>query len=206
MLMCKEYIKKTMTKDVLISDASYRQRLLEQRLLENIKEKALELETTRTLSSGKVSTFYIDGKQVTLDPEGAFLTAQVLFGALKSVNFDAVGGLTLGADPIVASLAFLSYLNEKPMNTFIVRKEPKTHGTMKLIEGKLSKGDRVVIVDDVATTGNSILRAIDAVRQEDCEIAKIIVLVDRQEGAKERFKNLGYDFEPIFTKEDLEGD
>ena len=174
------------------------------RLLQKIKKTALEMGTTRTLSSGKKSSYYIDGKLVTLDPEGAFLTAKLIFDMLNPVDFDAVGGLTLGADPIVAALALYSYINKRPIQTFIVREEPKKHGTMKLIEGKLAKGSKVIIVDDVVTTGKSILQAIDAVKQEKCEIVKIIVLVDRQEGAREKFDSLGYEFEPIFTKKDLQ--
>ena len=172
-------------------------------LLKKIKKDALEIGTERSLSSGKKSDYYINGKMVTLDSEGAFLTSKVIFDMIDAVDFDAVGGLTLGADPIVGSLALFSYINNKPIQTFIVRKEPKKHGAMKLIEGKLTKGAKVIIVDDVATTGKSIEQAIDAVKKENCEIVKIIVLVDRQDGARERFNSLGYEFEPIFTKEDL---
>lgn len=173
------------------------------RLLEKIKTEALEMGHKRTLSSGKKSNYYIDGKIITLDPEGAFLTAKLIFDMLNKIDFDAVGGLTLGADPIVAALALFSFLNKRPIQTFIVRKEPKKHGTMKSIEGKLAKGSKVIIVDDVVTTGKSILQAIDAVKQEECEIVKIIALVDRQEGAREKFDSLGYEFAPIFTREDL---
>jgi len=181
-----------------ISSDSYRDRLLEK-----IKKEALEVKTERKLSSGRKSGFYIDGKLITLDAEGAFLTAKAFYDALDSVEFDAVGGLTIGADPIVASLAVLSYINGRPIPAFIVRKEPKVHGTMKLIEGRLVRGAKVVLVDDVATTGQSILRAIDAVEGEGCQVVKIIVLVDRQEGAGEKFKALGYDFDPIFTRKGL---
>lgn len=173
------------------------------RLLEKIKKEALETKSIRTLSSGKKSSYYIDGKLVTLDPEGIFLTAELIFDMLSSDDLDAVGGLTLGADPIVAGVALYSYINNRPIQGFIVRKEPKRHGTMKSIEGHLAKGSRVVIVDDVATTGRSILQAIEVVEQEGCEIVKIIVIVDRQEGAREKFEHAGYKYEPIFTKEDL---
>jgi orotate phosphoribosyltransferase len=172
-------------------------------LLEKIKKEALEIDTERILSSGKKSNYYIDGKMVTLDSEGSFLTAKVIFDMIAPIDFDAIGGLTLGADPIVAALALFGYINKRPIQTFIVRKEPKKHGTMKLIEGKLVQGSKVIIVDDVVTTGNSILQAINVVKQEKCEVVKIIALVDRQEGAREKFNSLGYEFEPIFTKEDL---
>lgn len=172
-------------------------------LLEKIKKDALEIGVGRNLSSGKKSDYYIDGKMVTLDSEGAFLTAKVIFDMIASVDFDAIGGLTLGADPIVGALALFGYINNKPIQAFIVRKEPKKHGTMKLIEGKLTKGSKVIIVDDVVTTGNSILQAIETVEKENCEVVKIIVLVDRQDGAREKFNSKGYEFEPIFTKEDL---
>ena len=174
------------------------------RLLEKIKNEALEIGTKRILSSGKKSDYYIDGKIVTLDSEGSFLTAKVIFDMIEPVDFDAIGGLTLGADPIVAALALFGYINKRPIQTFIVRKEPKKHGTMKLIEGKLVQGSKVIIVDDVVTTGKSILQAIDVVKQEKCEVVKIIALVDRQEGAREKFNSLGYEFEPIFTRENLD--
>jgi len=170
------------------------------KLLEKLKKESLITGIPITLSSGESSDYYIDGKMTTLDPEGAYLTAGVFFETLKSlVDYDAVGGLTIGADPIVASLAVYSYIKRRPIKTFIVRKEAKEHGTRKWIEGKLGK--KVVIVDDVVTTGKSIKDAIKAVEAEGSKVVKIIVLVDRKPEEKERFK--GYEFESIFTKKDL---
>jgi len=172
-------------------------------LLEKIKEEALQTGITRTLSSGRRSGYYIDGKLVTLDPEGAFLTVRLIFDMLTTIDFDAVGGPTLGAGPIVGALAAFSYINKRPIKTFIVRRDSKKHSTMKLIEGQFARGFRVIIVDDVVTTGNSILQAIDVIEQEKGEIVKIITLIDRQDGARERFDSLGYEFESIFTRVDL---
>ncbi len=190
---------KSTPKEITVSNSSE----CRTRLLEKMRKEALETGTTRVLASGKRSGYYIDGKVITLDPEGTYLTAKLLFDMLAPVDFDAVGGLTIGADPIVGALALFSYINEMPIQTFIVRKDPKTHGTMKLIEGKFKRGFKVVIVDDVVTTGKSIIQAIDAVKREKGEIVKIITLVDRQEGAREKFSSMGYEFESIFIKEDL---
>jgi len=169
------------------------------KLLKKLKKESLKIGASVTLSSGSQSDYYIDGKMTTLDPEGAYLTAGALFEILKQLDFDAVGGLTIGADPIVASLAIYSYIKGRPIPTFIIRREPKKHGMQKMIEGKLGK--KVVIVDDVVTTGKSIKDAIEAVEDEGCELVKIIALVDRKPEDKDRFN--GYEFESIFTKYDL---
>jgi len=172
------------------------------RLLEIIRERALFMGKIK-LTSGKTSNYYIDCRRVTLDPEGAYLVAEILFEKLKNDNIDALGGPTLGSDPICGSFAVISFLNKKPIQTFIVRKEPKKHGTMKLIEGNLKENLKVAIVDDVATTGNSLLRTIDVVKKNKCKVKRVIVIVDREEGAKENLAKNGYTLEPIFTKTDL---
>ena len=168
-------------------------------LLEKLKKESLIIGAPIILSSGSQSDYYIDGKMTTLDPEGAYLTAGVLFEVIEPLNCDAVGGLAIGADPMVTSLAVYSYIRGCPIQTFIVRKDPKKHGTRKLIEGKLGK--KVIIVDDVVTTGKSIKDAIKAVEDEGSEVMKIIALVDREPESKERFN--GYEFEAIYTKQDL---
>ncbi len=173
-----------------------------QRLLELLKTQALSLGNFK-LSSGKESNYYIDGKRVTLTPEGAFLTAVLILDALRDEEFDALGGPTLGADPIVGAVAALSWLKGKPVKTFIVRKNPKKHGTERWIEGPLSSGDKVVIVEDVVTTGKSAMEAIKRVEEIGCEVIKVVALVDRMEGAREKFEEAGYRFQPLFTADEI---
>ena len=159
-----------------------------------------------TLASGKKSTYYFDGKQVTLYAHGAYLLGQQMAAKIAGDNIQAVGGLTLGADPMVGSLAVAAYSAGMPnLKLFIVRKEVKGHGTGKRIEGPaLTPEDRVVVVDDVITTGGSIIKAIEAVRSEvGCEIVKAIALVDRLEGGTENIEALGIKVDPIFTIRDF---
>jgi|NGEPerStandDraft_9_1074522.scaffolds.fasta_scaffold61609_1 orotate phosphoribosyltransferase len=174
-------------------------------LLECIKKDAVSQGEDVTLSSGKKSNLYVDSKMVTLSPKGAFLTGMVLTDALKDVDFDAIGGMTIGADPIVGAFAAISYnTSNRDKSTFIIRKEPKKHGKQKYIEGPLKPKSKVVIIDDVTTTGESILKSINVIKNNtDCKIVKIISLVDRLEGASEALKEKGYVLESIFTKHDL---
>lgn len=147
-----------------------------------------------TLSAGNHSTYYIDGRMVTTSPQSAPLIASIMKTIIGPV--DAVGGPSIGADPILGALAGLGYYR-----TFIVRKEPKKHGLNKWIEGQLDKNDkRVAIIDDVATTGQSLLKAIRIVREQfpDIQIVKVAVLVDREEGAEQKLAEYGYDLLSIF--------
>ncbi len=170
-------------------------------LLKLIQEKALK-RGDFTLASGKKATFYLDGKQITLDPQGLLLTGKVMLSMLHGVKVDAVGGPTLGADPIAAALALLSSQTGKPLRAFIVRKESKKHGTQKMIEGPaIQKGDHVVMLEDVITTGGSVLKAIQEVEALGAKVVKTLCLVDRNEGAAQTLENYGYS--PIFTLEDL---
>lgn len=175
------------------------------RLLELIKRDAYEEGKQTKLSSGEMSNFYVDAKMVTLNPEGAYLTAKILLDILKDDNVDGIGGLTMGADPIVGAIAAISHIDGHPINTFIVRKTAKEYGKKRWIEGQLPKNARVVIIDDVATTGISLLQAIDTVKKEmpDCEIVKVVSLVDRLEGARDTLKKEGYDLTSVFSREDL---
>jgi orotate phosphoribosyltransferase len=173
------------------------------RLLELLKDKALKKGEVG-LSSGRKSNYYIDGKLVTLDPEGAYLVAKIIIELIRGEQIDGIGGLTIGADPIVSATAAVSYAESFPIPAFIVRNGPKKHGMMKFIEGPIKKNSNVVIVDDVVTTGGSIFKAIEEVEKEGCKVVKVIAIVDRLEGAKERFAEKGYAFVSIFTKEDLE--
>jgi orotate phosphoribosyltransferase len=174
---------------------------LKEELLRLIKEKAL-VTGERTLASGKKSDFYIDGKQITLDPQGILLVGKIILGLLHGTQADAVGGPALGADPIAAAVSLLSSQTGRPLKAFIVRKEAKKHGMQKMIEGpNLYEGDRVVIVEDVITTGGSVLAAIKEVEKLKVRVVKVICLVDRDEGASDLLAP--YNYSPIFTLKDL---
>jgi orotate phosphoribosyltransferase len=172
------------------------------RLKEILLEKAIKFGDF-TLASGKKSNYYINGKMATLNSEGLYLAAELMLDRLDGLECDAVGGLTLGADPIIGAVIAMAHLRGRRMVGFIVRKETKDHGTKSLVEGPLREGMKVAIIEDVATTGGSAIRAIDAVRVFGCEIVKILVLVDRRQGAEEKFGEMGIKFDPIFRNEDL---
>jgi len=174
---------------------------LKEELLKLIKEKAL-VRGERTLASGKKADFYIDGKQVTLDARGLLVTGKLILSLLHGQQVDAIGGPTIGADPIAAAVALLSSQTGYPLKAFIVRKEAKKHGMQKMIEGPLlQEGDRVVMVEDVITTGGSVLNAIQEVEKVKARVVKVICLVDRNEGATETLSR--YNYSPIFTLGDL---
>ncbi len=168
-----------------------------QRILELAHETGALLSGDFTLSSGKKSDHYYDGKQLSQHPEGAYLIGEEIIDILAGVDFDAIGGLAISAIPIVTAVTVVSHIKGKPIRSFWVREEPKEHGTKKRIEGQFKKGSKVVIVDDVITGGNSVIKAINAVRAEGCEVVKVIVIVDRKEGGSERLKKEGYDFVSI---------
>ncbi len=147
-----------------------------------------------TLSSGRISRYYFDGRLLSLDPQGAYLIGKALLPILKEVGADAIGGLTLGADPIVTAVALSSHLDGDSIPGFIVRKEAKAHGTTQQVEGPLRPGSRVAIVDDVCTTGTSLFTAIEAAEAMGCTIAKVIVILDRMQGGSRALKRRGYDF------------
>ena len=170
----------------------------DKRLLEVFKEKAV-LKGDFTLSSGLKSACYFDGRMVTLWPEGAYLIGKKILEIVSKAGAEAVGGMTLGADPMVAAVAVVSQMEGKPMPAFLVRKEPKKHGTQRLIEGHLTKGARVAIVDDVITTGGSVLRAIEAAEAEGCKVVKVVVVLDRHQGGADELKRRGYDFTAILS-------
>ena len=172
-------------------------------LYELVKERSFKFGRF-ILSSGKESIYYFDGKQVTLLPLGAYALAKVIIEKIKDENIDAAGGLTVGADPIVGSLAPVCYLEGLNLKLFIVRKTAKEHGEKRLIEGpKLLPSDRVAILDDVLTTGGSIIKAIEAVKEIGCLVVKVIVLVDRLEGGTEKIEKIGFPVDPIFTVRDF---
>jgi orotate phosphoribosyltransferase len=164
-----------------------------------------------TLASGAKSAYYIDCRLTTLDPQGAWLVGQVMHSliqseaAARSLKIDAVGGLTMGADPIALSTAMYSFYAKDPQafGSFVVRKAPKAHGQTKLIEGNFKSGDTVVVIDDVVTRGDSTITAINAVINEGGKVAFVAVLVDRQQGGREKIESLGYRVLSAFRKDDL---
>jgi len=158
-----------------------------------------------TLASGRQSSLYIDARQTTMSPEGLTLIGPLAHAELRRAGWrvDSVGGLTLGADPIAYAIAYASALAATPLRAFTVRKEPKAHGQTKLIEGNFQKGNTVVVIDDVVTRGESTLKAIDAVEKEGGKVAFVAVLVDRQEGGRQRIEERGYSVVSLFTKDDL---
>ena len=176
------------------------------RLLQLIREKSYE-EKEIVLSSGKKSSFYFDGKQTTLNPEGSYLTGKLFYRKIRSspVPIEAVGGMTLGADPIVTGISIVSFLENGPLPAFIIRKEPKKHGTGRWIEGKanLPPQAKVAIVEDVVTTGATTLQAIERAEEEGLQVVQVLALVDREEGGGEWLSEKGYKLESIFTRSDF---
>jgi orotate phosphoribosyltransferase len=178
---------------------------MKNRLIELIIEKAFKYseEPVFKLVSGRMSNYYFNCKAVTLHPEGMYLIGNLIFELIKELDAKGIGGLTLGADPIANAVAYTSYLKKRPVEAFVVRKTAKSHGTMQWIEGNIKRGDRVVIVDDVITTGKSTIEAITRAKETGLEIVKIIALIDRQEGGRQAIEALGYRLEPIITREEV---
>jgi len=156
-----------------------------------------------TLTSGRKSDYYIDGKQTTLRSQGAFLVAKLLLEELKPLGVDALAGPTLGADPVIGAVVALAALEDMPLVGCIVRKEAKSHGTQRLIEGPLQAGMRVAVFDDAVTTGGSLKHAIEQIEASHCTVVKAFAIVDRQEGAQENFARWGYPFQALFTIAEL---
>lgn len=153
------------------------------------------------LSSGKISDFYLDAKQATMDPAGALLVAEAYLEKARACEADAIGGLMIGADPIVGAVVCLSGLRGYPIRGFIVRKKVKGHGRQRRIEGKIQQGDRVIVIDDVVTTGGSAMEAVQAVETQGGKVIKVVPLIDRNEGGRQCFKD--YDYDPIIMIEDI---
>jgi orotate phosphoribosyltransferase len=176
---------------------------LKEKLLELLNREALK-RGRFVLSSGRESNYYLDGRVITLTPEGAYLVASIILDMVKDKNIDAIGGPTLGADPIVGAVAALSHLAQHPVKTFIVRKQAKEHGTQRQVEGPaLKPGARVVLVDDVATSGKAIMEAKLALDKIGVNADTAIVIVDRNEGAVENLAKAGLKLESIFKLADF---
>ena len=155
------------------------------------------------LVSGKMSRYYVNCKPVTLHPRGMFLVGQLMFACLRQWQPAGVGGLTFGADPIAIATAFVSELENAPVKAFSIRKTQKDHGIVRWVEGDLEKGERVVIIDDVATTGGSTVKAIERARAEDLNVIGAIVLVDRQEGGLDNIRRHVERVSAIVSRDEL---
>ena len=177
---------------------------LKRELLAMLKKEAFK-KGKFVLSSGKTSDYYLDGRIITLSPEGAYLVASIILELVKDQNIDFIGGPTLGADPIVGAIAALSHINRRPVKTFIVRKASKEHGMQRQIEGPaLKEKDTVTLVDDVATSGKALIEAKQALEKIGVKLKQAIVIVDRCEGAKENLAKAGLELESIFKIQDLD--
>ena len=150
-----------------------------------------------TLTSGEVSAYYFDGRLVTLDPEGSYRVASAFHPMVVECGAEAVAGPAVAAVPIVASVATVSHLAGNPIGALIVRPEAKEHGTGRLIEGKVTAGAKVVVVDDTCSTGGSLLHAVDAVEQAGCEVVKVLCILDRCQGGSDEIRRRGYAFEAL---------
>ncbi len=178
---------------------------MRERLIELIIEKAFKFsaEPVFKLVSGRMSNYYFNCKAVTLHPEGMHLIGNIIFDMIKDLSPNGVGGLTLGADPIADAVAYTSFLKGRPIEAFVVRKTAKSHGTMQWIEGNIQSGDRVVIVDDVITTGKSTIEAINKAKEAGLDIVKVTALIDRQEGGRENIESAGFPVEAVITREEV---
>ncbi|MEK6730227.1 MAG: orotate phosphoribosyltransferase [Planctomycetota bacterium] len=175
------------------------------RLLDMLLEKSFQYnkDPVFKLVSGKMSNYYVNCKMTTLNAEATLLIGRIFYEKVKPLGITAIGGLTQGADPIAVATAMTSGMEGKGINAFVVRKVAKEHGLKKLIEGDVHPGDRVVIVDDVITTGQSTIDAIERARNEGLQVVKAVVLVDRQEGGRENIEKIGVQVESVFTISDL---
>ena len=172
-------------------------------LLEVLKERSFKTGTF-TLASGAVSNYYIDGRMTAVNAKGAFLIGKALYEKLKDVDAEAIGGMEVGAVPLTAAAVIHFHLNNRAIEGFWVRDKTKTHGTKKLIEGgPLNPGCKVVILDDVLTTGGSALKAAEAVQEAGCKVVKVVCLVDRLQGARDMIEGRGLVFDPILTIADF---
>jgi orotate phosphoribosyltransferase len=156
-----------------------------------------------TLASGQKSNYYINGKLSTLDARGAYLIARTFLAMIADDVPDAVGGLTLGADPVIGSMLALAGMEDLDMKGLIVRKASKDHGTKSLVEGPVDGVEKVVLIEDVVTTGGSSMKAIAAIEDLGCKITRVLAVVDREQGGRENLKEKGYRLESIFTAKEL---
>lgn len=173
-----------------------------EQLIELFQERALKFGDF-TLVSGKKSTYYLDGKQNTLHSAGLRLIAEGLLERLEDVEFDAIGGMSIGADPIVGGVLAVAAIHGRTLSGFLVRKEAKGHGTNRYLEGPVEPGQKVVVVEDVVTTGGSALQAVDRATEFGCQIVQVVGIVDRLEGGAAAFAERGIPFSTLLTIEDF---
>jgi orotate phosphoribosyltransferase len=155
------------------------------------------------LVSGRTSRFYVNCKPTIMHPRGMFLVGHLMFEAIRDLRPDGVGGLTFGADPIAMATAFASELQGQPIGAFSIRKTQKDHGIARWIEGDLAPGARVVVIDDVATTGGSTIKAIERAQAEGLQVVRAVVLVDRQEGGLDNIRQHVADVRALITRDEL---
>jgi orotate phosphoribosyltransferase len=173
-----------------------------QELLDQIQGKAV-VHGRVTLSSGKEADYYVDLRRVTLDNEASALVGEVMLDLTEDWAYDAVGGLTLGADPVAMSMMHVAATRGRPLDVFVVRKAEKTHGMQRRIEGPDVAGRRVLAVEDTSTTGGSVLTAVEALREAGAEVVGVAVIVDRSTGARERVEEEGLSYRSAFGLEEL---
>ncbi|MGO4132398.1 orotate phosphoribosyltransferase [Janibacter hoylei] len=172
------------------------------RLLEIVKDKAI-VHGRVTLSSGAEADYYVDLRRITLDGEASPLVGRVMLDLVADLDFDAVGGLTLGADPVATSMLHATAAKGERLDAFVVRKAGKAHGLQQRIEGPAIAGRRVLIVEDTSTTGNSPLEAATAAREAGAEVVAVATIADRATGAAEKFAETGLEYRHVFGLEEL---
>jgi orotate phosphoribosyltransferase len=171
-------------------------------LLDQVKNKAV-VHGKVTLASGKEADYYVDLRRVTLDAEAAPLIGPQLLDLTADLEYDAVGGLTLGADPVALSMLHAAALKGRKLDAFVVRKAEKAHGLQRRIEGPEVKGRRVLAVEDTSTTGGSVLTAVEALREAGAEVVAVVVIMDRATGAQEKVEAEGLEYRWLFGLDDL---
>jgi len=171
-------------------------------LTELFRERALKFGDF-TLASGKKAKYYLDGKQITLHSEGLRLVSEGLLALMQDVDATAIGGMTIGADPIVGGMLAVAAGQGRELSGFLVRKEAKGHGTQKFIEGPVAPGQKVVIVEDVVTTGGSSLLAAERAKEFGLEVVMVLAIIDRMEGGRQNFEKAGFVFKSLLTIEDF---
>lgn len=178
---------------------------MKEELIRLLCEKSFKYtpEPTFKLVSGRMSRFYVNCKPTTLQPRGMYLVGHLMFDAISDLHPDGVGGLTFGADPIAMATAFASELKGAPINAFSIRKTKKDHGIAQWIEGDLAQGARVVVIDDVATTGGSTIKAIERAKENGLAVVRAMVLVDRQEGGLDNIRKHVPDTRALITRDEL---
>jgi orotate phosphoribosyltransferase len=178
---------------------------LKKRLIEIVIEKSFQYRDNPpfTLASGRQSNYYFNCKPTTMDPEGMNLIGAILFDMFKEAPVTAAGGLTLGADPIANALSVISFQKGRPVKSFTVRKETKDHGTKSKIEGDVRADDRLVILDDVITTGGSTITAIEAIKEAGLTIDRVVAFIDREEGGRENILRHAERVDAILTRTEV---